>query len=72
MKKLLALVLRNLAGETAITLERETGTYHAQIHKLTKQYLEGGEKALINKRKGSRYIGICPKTKKSRNRRLRT
>ena len=47
----LALVLRNLAGETACSLERETGIYHAQIHKWTKQYLEGGEEALINKRK---------------------
>lgn len=47
----LALVLRNLAGETATDLQRETGIYHAQIHKWTKQYLEGGEEALVNKRK---------------------
>ena len=47
----LALVLRNLAGETAAALERETGIYHAQIHKWTKQYLAGGEEALANKRK---------------------
>ncbi len=47
----LALVKRNLAGETAMSLERETGIYHSQIHKWTKQYLEGGEEALINKRK---------------------
>ena len=47
----LALVLRNLEGETARTLERESGIYHAQIHKWTKQYLEGGDAALINKRK---------------------
>ncbi|MBE6817114.1 MAG: helix-turn-helix domain-containing protein [Ruminococcaceae bacterium] len=47
----LALVLRNLAGETAADLERETGIYHTQIHKWTKQYLEGGEEALVNKRK---------------------
>ena len=47
----LALVLRNLSGETASSLERETGIYNAQIHKWTKQYLEGGEDALINKRK---------------------
>ena len=39
----LALVLRNLAGETAASLGREAGIYHAQIHKWTKQYLEGGE-----------------------------
>ena len=47
----LALVLRNLAGETLMNLERETGIYHAQIHKWTKQYLAVGEEALINKRK---------------------
>lgn len=47
----LALVLRNLAGETAADLERESGIYHTQIHKWTKQYLEGGEEALVNKRK---------------------
>ena len=47
----LALVLRNLSGETARALERETGIYNAQIHKWTKQYLEGGEEALNNKRK---------------------
>ncbi len=47
----LGLVLRNLAGETANSLERETGIYNAQIHKWTKQYLEGGEEALVNKRK---------------------
>ena len=47
----LALVLRNLAGESLLSLERETGIYNAQIYKWTKQYLEGGEDALINKRK---------------------
>ena len=47
----LALVLRNLAGETARNLERESGICNSQIHKWTKQYLEGGEEALINKRK---------------------
>ena len=47
----LTLVLRNIAGETAMSLERETGICHTQIHKWTKQYLEGGEEALINKRK---------------------
>ena len=47
----LALVKRNLAGERASDLERETGIYHTQIHKWTKQYLEGGEDALENKRK---------------------
>ncbi len=46
----LSLVLRNLAGETARSLERETGICNTQIHKWTKQYLEGGE-ALVNKRK---------------------
>ena len=47
----LGLVLRNLAGESTYCLQRETGIYHAQIHKWTKQYLEGGEEALVNKRK---------------------
>ena len=47
----LVLVLRNLNGETLHSLERETGIYHSQIHKWTKQYLEGGEEALVNKRK---------------------
>ena len=47
----LALVLRNLRGETGRVLEKETGICHTQIHKWTKQYLEGGEEALVNKRK---------------------
>lgn len=47
----LELVKRNLAGESLKSLERETGIYNAQIHKWTKQYLEGGEEALDNKRK---------------------
>ena len=29
----LALVLRNLNGESLMSLERETGIYNAQIHK---------------------------------------
>ena len=47
----LSLVLRNLEGESTTSLSRETGIYKAQIHKWTKQYLEGGEEALVNKRK---------------------
>lgn len=47
----LALVKRNLAGETLTSLERETGISNSQIYKWTKQYLEGGEEALVNKRK---------------------
>lgn len=47
----LALVLRNLSGETLTSLERETGICNSQIHKWTKQYLDGGEEALVNKRK---------------------
>ena len=47
----LALVKRNLNGESLKSLERETGIYNAQIHKWTKRYLEGGEAALVNKRK---------------------
>lgn len=46
----LSLVLRNLDGESAKSLEKETGVYHSQINKWTKQYLEGGEAALVNKR----------------------
>ena len=47
----LRIVKRNLKGETLLSLERETGIYHSQIHKWTKQYLAGGESALENKRK---------------------
>lgn len=47
----LVLVKRNLKGESLWQLQRETGIYRAQIHKWTKQYLESGEEALINKRK---------------------
>lgn len=47
----LGLVKRNLEGETCELLERETGIYHAQIHKWTRQYLEGGEEALENKKR---------------------
>ena len=47
----LALVKRVLAGETLRKLERETGISNSQIYKWTKQYLEGGEEALNNKRK---------------------
>ena len=56
----LALVLRNLSGESLMSLQRVTGIYNAQIYKWTKQYLEGGEEALANKRKPgnplSKYI----------------
>ena len=47
----LGLVLRNLKGEMLTTLQKETGIYKSQIHKWTKQYLAGGEEALVNKRK---------------------
>ena len=47
----IALVKRNLAGETLLALERETGISNSQIYKWTKQYLEDGEAALVNKRK---------------------
>ena len=59
----LALVKRNLAGETTMSLERETGVYHAQIHKWTKQYLEGGEEALVNKRKPGNPLAKYPRKK---------
>ena len=47
----LTLVKRVLEGETLRTLEGETGISNSQIYKWTKQYLEGGEAALVNKRK---------------------
>ena len=47
----LALVKRNLNGESIMALERETKISNSQICKWTKQYLEGGEATLENKRK---------------------
>lgn len=47
----LALVKRMLAGETGSSIQQDTGVHYSQIHKWTKQYLEGGEEALVNKRK---------------------
>ncbi len=47
----LSIVKRKLAGATTSSLEKETGVCSSQIHKWTKQYLEGGEDALVNKRK---------------------
>ena len=47
----LSLVKRVLSGETTAALGREKGIERSQISKWTKQYLEGGEAALVNKRK---------------------
>lgn len=47
----LRVVKRMLEGEGGRKLERETGVHNSQIHKWTKQYIDGGEEALINKRK---------------------
>lgn len=47
----LALVKRNLNGETLKSLERESGIVISLIYKWTRLYLEGGEAALVNKRK---------------------
>ena len=47
----LALVKRNIEGETLKSIERETGVNSSQIYQWTKRYLEGGEEALVNKRK---------------------
>lgn len=47
----LALVLRVLEGASLRSLTKETGIWYSQIDKWTKQYLAGGEEALINKRK---------------------
>lgn len=47
----LMLVKRVLQGETLRNLEKETGISDSLIDKWTKKYLEGGEEALVNKRK---------------------
>ena len=47
----LRIVQRNLAGEAALSLAKETGLSDSMIGKWTRQYLESGEEALINKRK---------------------
>ena len=47
----LALVKRNLEGETLTSIERATGVNGSLIYQWTKKYLEGGEDALVNKRK---------------------
>lgn len=47
----LSLVKRMLNGESGRSLEKESGINNSQIHKWTKQYLEYGEEALVNKRK---------------------
>ena len=47
----LSLVKRVLEGETLRSLENESGISNSQIYKWTKQYLDGGEESLVNKRK---------------------
>lgn len=47
----MSLVKRNLAGETLTSIERDTGINKSLIYQWTKRYLEGGEEALVNKRK---------------------
>ena len=47
----LRLVKRMLEGETGRKLKKETGVEHSLIHKWTKQYIEGGNQPLVNKRK---------------------
>lgn len=47
----LGMVKRHLAGESPYKLAKETGIARSQIQKWTKQYLEGGEASLVNKRK---------------------
>lgn len=59
----LTLVLRNLAGESIKALQRESGIYKSQIHKWTQQYLEGGEEALVNKRKPGNPLAKYSKRK---------
>ena len=40
----LRLVKRNLAGESLVSLERETGISNSQIYNWTKKYLEGSSR----------------------------
>ena len=47
----LILVKRYMSGETATSLSKESGIYISQIRKWISQYIEGGEEALVNKRK---------------------
>ena len=47
----LSMVKRVLNGETTAAIGREKGIARSQISKWTKQYLTGGEEALVNKRK---------------------
>ena len=47
----MALVKRNLEGETLRSIERDTGVNSSLIYQWTKRYLERGESALVNKRK---------------------
>ena len=47
----LAIVKRNLAGETSWSLERETGCSHRLIQEWTRKYLAEGEAGLEVKKK---------------------
>ena len=47
----LEIVKRNLSGEMTSHLARETGICEPMIRVWRKKYLEGGEEALVNKRK---------------------
>ena len=47
----LAIVKRNLAGETSRSLERETGCSHRLIQEWTRKYLAEGEAGLEVKKK---------------------
>lgn len=47
----ISIVKRNLVGESAASLAREIKSSDYQIHEWVKKYLEGGEEALVNKRK---------------------
>lgn len=47
----LAIVKRNLAGETSRSLERETGCSHRLIQEWTRKYLAEGEAGLEAKKK---------------------
>ena len=47
----LSIVKRYLAGESAVKLHEETGISDGNIRKWRRQYIEGGETALENKKK---------------------
>lgn len=60
----LRLVKKMLSGATGTELEQESGICNSQIHKWTKQYLQGGEEVLENKRKPGNPLSKYTRKKK--------